>query len=198
MVRGWIGAIISTAVAAASHILAGGHTPVVPMLILSIVLSGLVCTVLAGRVLSLWRLMLGVLLSQAMFHGLFSLGTPTGSLPASTGHTGHSTHQMVETAQLAQTAMPVMDHSSPAMWLSHIVAAVLTVAVLRRGESVAVALMDALRLRVAPLLVLVTVLAAEADPAPNPGAWPVRVLTSMGIPCSVSRYRGPPSLSAMS
>lgn len=197
MVRGWIGAVVSTTIAAASHVLAGGHAPVLSMLILSLVLSGLVCTVFAGRLLSMWRLLVGVLLSQALFHGLFSLGVPSGSAPAMVDHAGHSNEQMAESLHLAAAATPVMDHSSSVMWLSHILAAVFTVVVLRHGESVAVALLDALRLRVKPLLMLVRVLAAEADPAPVPGSWPVRVLPSLGIPCSVMRYRGPPPLSAL-
>lgn len=196
MVRGWIGAVVSTTIAAASHVLAGGHAPVLSMLILSLVLSGLVCTVFAGRLLSMWRLLVGVLLSQALFHGLFSLGVPSGSAPAMAGHAGHSTEQMSEALHLAAAA-PVMDHSSSVMWLSHVLAAVFTVVLLRHGESVAVALLDALRLRVKPLLMLVRVLAAEADPAPVPGSWPVRVLPSLGIHCSVMRYRGPPPLSAL-
>lgn len=196
MLRGWIGAVVSTAIAATSHVLAGGHAPVLPMLILSFVLSGLVCTILAGRLLSMWRLLVGVLLSQALFHGLFSLGVPSGSAPAMAGHAGHSTTHMSEALQMAGAA-PAMDHSSSVMWLSHALAAVFTVVLLRHGESVAVALLDALRLRVKPLLMLVHVLAAEADPAPVPGSWLVRVLPNLGIPCSVMRYRGPPPLSAL-
>lgn len=198
MMRGWIGAVVSTTVAAASHVLAGGHAPGMPIFLLSLVLSGLVCTILAGRLLSMWRLLLGVLLSQALFHALFSLGVPSGSAPEMAGHAGHSSEQMSEALHLAAAAAtPVMDHSSSLMWLSHILAAVFTVVVLRHGESVAVALLDALRLRVKPLLMLVRVLAAEADPAPVPGSWPVRVLPSLGIPSSVMRYRGPPPLSAL-
>lgn len=197
MMRGWIGAVVSTTVAAASHVLAGGHAPVVPIFLLSLVLSGLVCTILAGRLLSMWRLLLGVLLSQALFHGLFSLGVPSSSAPAMTSHAGHSSEQISEALHLAATATPVMDHSSSLMWLSHILAAVFTVVILRHGESVAIALLDALRLRIKPLLVLVRVLAAEADPAPAPGSWPVRVVPSLGIPSVVMRYRGPPALSAL-
>lgn len=198
MIRGWIGAIVSTTVAAASHIVAGGHAPVALIFIFSLVLSGLVCTILAGRLLSMWRLMVGVLLSQALFHGLFNLGAPVTTSPVASGHNGHSAHQMAEALQGVQDTAPVMDHSSPLMWLTHIIAAVFTVAVLRHGESVVVGLLDALRLKVKPLLKLVRVPATEAAPAPIPGAWPVRVLSSMGIPCSVMRYRGPPSLSALS
>lgn len=197
MIRGWIGAIVSTTVAAASHILAGGHAPVAPILILSLVLSGLVCTILAGRLLSMWRLMVGVLLSQALFHGLFNLGAPVTTSPVASGHNGHSAHQMAEALQGIQGIAPVMDHSSPVMWLSHILAAVFTVAFLRHGETVVVALLDALRLKVKPLLKLMPIPATEADPTPIPGDWPVRVLASMGIPCSVMRYRGPPPLSAL-
>lgn len=197
MARGWIGALIATTLAAASHILAGGHAPALPTLLISLALSGLVCSVLAGRLLSMWRLLVGVNFSQALFHGLFILNEPAGVAQPMTGHAGHSTQQMAATLRSVESTIPEMDHSSPVMWLSHIVAAVFTVAILRHGESVAVVLMDTLRLRVMPLLVLVHVLASEADPAPVPGSWPVRVLPSLGIPCNVMRYRGPPPLPAL-
>lgn len=198
MIRGWIGASVSTTVAAASHIIAGGHAPVALIFILSLVLSGLVCTILAGRLLSMWRLMMGVLISQALFHGLFNLGAPASASPMASGHNGHSAHQMAEALQSVSGAAPVMDHSAPLMWLSHTLAAIFTVAFLRHGENVVVGLLDALRLKVKPLLKMLQVLATESDPTPIPGAWPIRVLSSMGIPCSVMRYRGPPPLSALS
>lgn len=198
MARGWIGAGVSTFLAAASHILAGGDAPVLPILILSLALSGLVCTILAGRLLSMWRLLVGVLLSQALFHGLFSLGMSAGSAPTMVGHAGHSTQQMAQTLQLASASAPMMEHSSPLMWVSHVFAAVFTVVVLRRGESVAIALIDALRLKISVLIHCVRIVATEGTPALRPNSWPVRVLPSLGNPCAVMRYRGPPRFPALS
>lgn len=46
----------------------------------------MVCTLLAGRVLSLTRLSIAVVISQALFHVLFVLGTD----PGAAGATGHA------------------------------------------------------------------------------------------------------------
>ena len=74
LLRGVAAAVAATFIAAFSHVDAGGPPPDGTIILLSLALSGLVCTALAGRSLSLWRLSAAVVLSQALFHGLFSLG----------------------------------------------------------------------------------------------------------------------------
>ena len=91
LVRGWIGAVVATFIAAGSHILAGGDAPELPLLLLALALSGLACTALTGRGLSLWRLSAGVALSQGLFHWLFSgAAAPHGTIGPAGGHLAHS------------------------------------------------------------------------------------------------------------
>ncbi|MFU1881203.1 hypothetical protein ACM6P1_14065, partial [Enterococcus faecium] len=85
---------------------------------------------LAGKILSLPRLSLGVLFSQAVFHTLFSI-TPTmsssGTIPGS--HHG-GMQQMPMPTGMAEMGM---DHTSLPMLGAHLIAAIATIAMLRRG-----------------------------------------------------------------
>ena len=122
LARGWAGAGFATAIAAASHTLAGGDAPNPLLLLLSLAVSGLVCCFLAGRVLSLGRLVAGVLLSQALFHGLFSLTPlppPKASLAMMAGM-HHGTAGM--DAVIGHPAAASMSHMGGhgwQMWLGH-------------------------------------------------------------------------------
>lgn len=191
LVRGWIGAVVATSTAAASHVLAGGSTPEVPLLALALALSGLVCTTLSGRGLSLWRLATGVLLSQGLFHWLFSgAAAPHRSALLSSGHAAHSV-PLEPAAGTAVTA--AMDHSSPLMWAGHAVAAVLTVALLRRGEVSVVRLVRALRLRVTTFLPLFQPLPEPPAAVDRPPSRRLQPLRNLGVPLLVMRHRGPPA-----
>ncbi|MDQ0707668.1 hypothetical protein QFZ52_000320 [Arthrobacter woluwensis] len=226
--RGWIAATAATSIAAFSHVLAGGAVPAAAVLLLSLVLSGLVCTLLAGKgllagtalhsgkplhtgkPLSLWRLSAGVLFSQALFHGLFSMapagmtaGTTTG--PAATmahdmarmGHAGHMARSMAPAPGSVATdgSMALMDHSSPLMWLGHVVAAVFTIAVLRHGEVTLLRLLAALRMRLLPVIPRVAPLVVVPGSLTMPLDRRVTPLRNLGVPLLVMRHRGPPLLS---
>jgi hypothetical protein len=220
--RGWIAATAATSIAAFSHVLAGGAVPAAAVLLLSLVLSGLVCTVLAGKTLltgkalhaggplSLWRLSAGVLCSQALFHGLFSMapagmtaGMTTG--PAATmahdmagmGHAGHAARSMAPVPGSVATdgSMALMDHSSPFMWLGHVVAAVFTIAVLRHGEVTLLKLLAALRMRLLPVIPRVAPLVVVPGSLTMPLDRRVTPLRNLGVPLLVMRHRGPPLLS---
>lgn len=197
LLRGLAAAVVATFIAAFSHIAAGGPSPDGVIFLLSLALSGLVCTALAGRSMSLLRLSAAVLLSQALFHGLFSLGasshTAMASVPSS-GHAGHSAHVILDPA----TAAGGMDHANPVMWVGHTIAAVLTIAVLRHGEVTALRLIQALGLRLVPFLPLFQPLAVSAEAPFNPSDWPVRPLRNLGVPLLVMRHRGPPLLPVVS
>lgn len=216
--RGWIAATAATSIAAFSHVLAGGAVPAAAVLLLSLVLSGLVCTVLAGKTLltgkalhaggplSLWRLSAGVLFSQALFHGLFSMapvGMTTG--PGATmahdmarmGHAGHVARSMAPVPGSVATdgSMALMDHSSPLMWLGHVVAAVFTIAVLRHGEMTLLKLLAALRMRLLPVIPRVAPLVVVPGSLTMPLDRHVTPLRNLGVPLLVMRHRGPPLLS---
>lgn len=196
LARGWAGASVATFLSVLSHLMAGGGPPQTAVLLLSLALSGLVCTLLAGRVLSLWRLVAGVTLSQAVFHWLFSADAAMAGTTAIMPQGAHAVHAM--------TAMPVlnvagggaaMQHDSSVMWLCHAIAAVATVAVLRHGEVTAVRLLRALRMRLVRLLPAFRPLALSPTSRIQPASWPVLVLPSLGVPLLAMRHRGPPALS---
>lgn len=121
--RGWLVALVATVVAALSHTLAGGAPPSFFGMAASLVLAGTACALLSARRQSLWRLTVSVAVSQVLFHALFSgMGTPT---PAAHLH-----------APTLAELTPVHEHAG-SMWLAHVAAGLLTIAVLRHAESAA-------------------------------------------------------------
>lgn len=120
--RGFTAAGFAVFVAAFSHLSVGGSAPSPFAILVALVISSMLCTLLAGRTRSVWRLLLGVGLSQLLFHGLFSgLGTPAAA-----------PHQM-GTATMGAVGTAV--HSGGAMWGAHALAAVITVVALRYAGS---------------------------------------------------------------
>ncbi|WP_106505775.1 hypothetical protein [Brachybacterium timonense] len=90
LLRGMLAATVATAVALLGHLLADGPAPGVAGLLVPWWLSITLCTALSGRTLSLPRLWLGVLGSQALFHLLFVLGSPAGLMAAGRAGAAHS------------------------------------------------------------------------------------------------------------
>jgi len=130
--RGLAAAVAATVTAAASHTLAGAHAPSPAILALTSAFAAVVCVLLAGRTLSLLRLSASVLLSQLAFHGLFLTG---GGDVSVVGATASGTHfHDGSTLELVAAGSGHAAHSVP-MTLAHLVAAVLTIAAVRRGEA---------------------------------------------------------------
>jgi len=195
LARGWAGAGFATAIAAASHALAGGDAPNPLLLMLCLAVSGLVCCFLAGRVLSLGRLVAGVLLSQAFFHGLFSLTPmpPSKASLATMAGMHHAAAGMDGVIGHPAASMPHMAAHGWQMWLGHGIAALLTILVLRYGESSAVRFLDAVRLKVTAVLRLATApIPAPCRLVASPPSL-LLPLADLGIPLPVMRHRGPPS-----
>lgn len=177
LLRGWAAAVVATLWAAGSHTVASvssrsadlpahgqapdhlhdaGPAPIV--WILTLALAGPLCTALAGRRLSWWRLASGVGASQLLFHWLYSVSAvpadagALGQLRSAAGHIGSAPHGgpasqahhagHFGSGSLADLPGPaVADDAlttlSTTMVLAHVVAAVGTVLVLRRGELLA-------------------------------------------------------------
>jgi hypothetical protein len=129
--RGWLAAVFSTLVAAASHTLAGGESPSVVSLAIALAFAGIVCIALTGKTVSLSRLAVAVLLSQAAFHTLFSTMTAPAGSPPPAGIGGHDHGATV--VMLAGGATGT-HHSEGWMWLGHAAAALVTIVTLRYGE----------------------------------------------------------------
>lgn len=136
--RGLIGASIATFVALLSHVAAGGAMPGWIGIGLPWVLSVMVCTLLAGRSLSLVRLSIGVALSQLLFHFLFIFGFIARSGAAGAAQSAHAHHGLGTPGTLTLTPVSTMPIDAftgdAAMWISHGIAAIITITALYRGE----------------------------------------------------------------
>lgn len=138
--RGFAAAAVATLVAALFHMAGGGQAPSAVALTLSLVFSSLGSIALVGRRAAAWRLTLSVLVSQFLFHALFTL-SPSASfsgMPAD-GHLHAGMHLTMVAGPASASAtgmsMPAMIvGESPWMWLSHGAAALLTIVVLLHGE----------------------------------------------------------------
>lgn len=149
LLRGGTAASLATAVALGGHLAAGAAMPTWLGVALPWWLAVTLCTVLAGTRFSLLRMGVAVLSSQALFHGLFSAGTPGNpslrmvdppgshlghSHPSAGPLAEHSAHTAHGGASGAEAAAHV-HHSDLHMLLWHLVAALVTTVLLHRGES---------------------------------------------------------------
>lgn len=215
LVRGGTAASIATAVALGGHLAGGGAMPAWLGILVPWWLAVAVCTLLAGTRFSLARMGVAVLASQALFHGLFSAGTPgdpgralvdpPGShLGHGTGHAGHGAGGVVGhgthgdggegVASVADHALHG-SHSDLRMLLLHVLAAMVTAVLLQHGESV---LMRCARLALSvlavlahpPLLLLITLLVPERPARPLPAA--PHLLHAQRAVLAPQLRRGPP------
>lgn len=153
LLRGGTAATLVTLLALGGHLMGGAVMPSWLGVALPWWLSVSVCTVLAGARFSLPRMGVAVLSSQALFHGLFVVGTPgdpgtalvappgshlghgqhghSGTAPAA-GHSGHGADGMATAAQHALHG----SHSDTQMLLWHFAAGLVTTVLLHRGESI--------------------------------------------------------------
>ncbi len=134
VVRGTLGASLATFTALLSHVAGGGAMPGWLGILAPLVLSTMVCTLLAGRRLSVIRLSAAVAVSQILFHTLFVLGAGPTVGPVMSGH--HHAHAAMPMAALPTTATSAALHADTTMWAWHAAAAVLTIAALHHGERV--------------------------------------------------------------
>ncbi|MGL3807058.1 hypothetical protein ACSYDW_13270 [Paeniglutamicibacter sp. R2-26] len=195
IVRGWIGALVCTCLAVASHTVADGMMPPLAIVGLVLAVSGAVCTALASTNFSLARTTIAVVLSQGLYHGVFGLfghGAATGHLQATGATPGHGDHV---TALSVEQVLPAnAGAESPLaslMLLSHLLAALLTIAALRKGELAIRSLVDSILLYV-PRRIL---LARSWRPAVAPPSTVVLSplpLARLDVLLPALRRRGPP------
>lgn len=132
LVRAAAASSVATVLAAVSHTIGGGAAPH-PLLVLAMaVLLIPVAAVLVGGRASRTRIALAVLVGQAAFHIVFALlGAPTTGSVAGASVTGHQHHiDLTTLGPAAAVAAP-----DALMLVAHLVAAVLTTALLCHGES---------------------------------------------------------------
>lgn len=142
--RGWVVALLSTLVAALSHTIGGGAAPAALAVVVSLAFAGMICVGLSGHTVSVLRLTLSVVLSQIIFHTLFSFGGAGGALTtdaaAAAGLHGHAAAPIVTAVLPAATVLVGADgaahagHAAWPMWIAHLAAAAVTIIALRYGE----------------------------------------------------------------
>jgi len=216
LVRGWLTASVAVFVAAFAHVAGGGSRPGELGTVLALVFSGLVCTFLAGRSLSLFRMSASVVVSQFLFHILFGLGgggagalTVVGGSHHGSVTVGSDPHEAM--GPLAMGPMPVgsMGLGSSGtgaaasgqmdawMWLAHAGAALVTIIALRHGEAAFRVLFDLVGLLASYLNaawhvhddLVIVVRRGLGDGVPRSGA---AALTDFGVLRSSVWRRGPP------
>lgn len=147
--RGSLAASIATATAATAHTLSGGGAPPPWLLIAVTALAAPLAVWLAGRALSVWRTAAVVALSQSLLHVAFAAVGSSAAAGFAESGAGHAHHPVLLPALASPAATPSID---PPMLLGHIVAAVVTVALLVHGERLARALGRGIRRMLAPVI----------------------------------------------
>ncbi|WP_017793721.1 hypothetical protein [Leucobacter salsicius] len=187
--RGAAISIAATLLAATSHALAGGQVTVFSVFATAVFALPLTMA-LVGRKPALWRLTIAVSVAQLVYHWCFAglgLFSERGNLSAPAPlHAMHLAQLESFVPDLATAAT-----ASAAMWLSHAAAAVLTIALLYRGE-VAYRLLAQIIRRVLPRLRFAVV----AVPRPISILPVIRVLASPQLAqLTPISHRGPPAVS---
>lgn len=194
--RGWIVAAFSTFVAALSHSLGGGSAPGLLAVVVSLAFAGMVCVALAGRTLSFWRSAASVLISQFIFHGLFSLGAPGGALGVE-AIAASGTHQHAALPGLigpmVSSSAAHASHDAPVMWLAHFGAAVVTILALRYAERAFWNLVGNVRLGIRMLLLPAQPVVPMVAPRRIGHVAPVFTPRDLILVLSAMRHRGPPA-----
>ena len=193
VVRGLTAATLATFVAALFHVAGGGTPPSVLAITLSLTFSGLAALALTGRRASTWRLAASVVISQTVFHALFSLGSRGTRFVAADGMAHlHAGSHLVATAGQQMHGNGVIP-DSPVMWLSHASAALVTIAALRFGEQAFWGLFATGRMRLGRVVRRATVQVAEfLAPVAVHGDAVAAILHDLGILIGQMRHRGPP------
>ncbi|MET1017054.1 MAG: hypothetical protein ABWX76_09555 [Leifsonia flava] len=201
--RGLTAAAVATLLAGLSHSIGGGAGAQVPFgvgTVIAFAFAAMVCVALAGRTLSLGRLAASVVLSQLAFHTLFAVSG--SSLQVTTNPAAHhdaSAHLLQLGTSGAAGALEHAGHSShpgTSMILAHVLAAVVTIAALHRGER---ALLTVARVTGRLIAVLI-----ESGPRLSPVVH-VRVTAravvllprDLLVVLSSMRHRGPPRSTAL-
>lgn len=184
-------AAFSTAIALVSHLLAGGEVPAALGVIVPFGLAVLVCIALSGRLLSMPRLVASVLASQLLFHWLFVLGrTGPAVIAVDDAQAGHHAASITLLPAGADTTAHT-GHDDGWMWLGHAIAAILTIALIRRGEAAITGLRRHAAMIARALLARMPRPAALGYTVPRVRAEPERPAVQPLLDASVSR-RGPP------
>ncbi|MDA3804151.1 MULTISPECIES: hypothetical protein [Clavibacter] len=193
--RGAVTAAFAILVSMLSHLAGGGPIPGAVGLVVAAALALPTCVLLAGRTVSTARLAVAVACSQAVLHLLFTVGAPTTTtLQVVGGHHGMGGHVVSAGGAAAGAGdMGGMHHGS-AMWVAHLLAAVLTIVALRSGER---AFWDLVALARTSLRALILVAALDVVPRAEVRHRVARAMRpeirDLGVCVAASPHRGPPA-----
>jgi hypothetical protein len=195
-VRGWATALVALFAAAFSHVVGGGEAPSALAIVIALAFSVVACVALAGKTLSLFRLVLSVGFSQLAFHLVFGIGAGSGSALVIHGSPHHGTMMISSADALAGSTAHAGMAGGASMWIAHAVAAAVTILAIRRGE---LAFWTILRFAGSRLIAaFVAVFSATPiglDPTRARAALATAFLpTDLGVFSSILRHRGPPRL----
>lgn len=190
--RGLGASAFAVLLAALSHVVAGGNTPSLLALVVTVAVGLPVSILLSGKRLSLVRLSALVVASQALFHFSFAyIGAP-----AATSLVGAQPHTHSLVAHVTSSAgSPSIAGGDALMWASHLAAAAVTIALLARGERALFALILLIRLAFAALVSGAYVVRTTSWKLPHLSLSIVAQPTALRV-VSASPRRGPPVFSA--
>jgi hypothetical protein len=185
--RGAAFAVVATLLAALAHTLGGGGAPS-PLFCAAVAALALPPSVaLAGARMSRWRTAAAVGASQALFHIAFAVTGDIG--PADALAAGHDHLH----AAAAVSSMPsALASGDAAMLPAHLVAAVVTFAAVRRGETVLAGVLRWTR----TVLRRVVVVLAQAPTRPRPAVRVPFEPRPPRVSAAPLTRRGPPAFLA--
>lgn len=187
--RGWLAASVCTWTAFAAH----AHSAPTKLSLIAMVLitciSAAIAGILVGRKFSLWATSLVVLASQGLYHLSLSVMSHTHGDLSGMEHAHHAgrTHELAQsiTVQYAQV-------HTESMLYAHLLAALVSVAVLTYGERLLKLLGSSLTLGSARrILSLIRVQVPE--PRRRPAYFPLRFQLKLAQLGRLPERRGPPS-----
>lgn len=186
--RGWLAASVRTWTAFAAHAHSAPTTLSLIAMVLITCISAAVAGILVGKKFSLWATSLVVLASQGLYHlSLSVMSHPRGDLSVMehAQHTGRS-------VQLGQhITAQYADVHTESMFYAHVLAALVSIAVLTCGERLLKLLGSCLTLaRVRRILHLIRILAPE--PRRVPAYYPLRFQLKLAQLARLPERRGPP------
>lgn len=192
--RGVVAATVATLTALFSHVTGGGEVPGLLGLAVPLVLSVPVCVALAGRGLSLARLAVSVGVSQLLFHALFEIGGAAGPGGAAHAHGGLID---VSAATAHAGGHDASMSTGTAMGVAHLLAAVVTIAALHRGEALLIAV-AATTAHLVTRLVRVPVAPVPASPPVRRSSSALRAILPVAadVLADAVPRRGPPAAPA--
>lgn len=186
MARGMTAAAVATLLAGLSHTVGGAVVPFGVGSVIAFAFAALVCIGLAGRSLALWRIAASVVLSQLAFHALFTL-SGSGVVLEQVGAHHHGSVLVHDVAAHV--------HAGPPMIGAHLIAAVVTIIALHRGEALLISL-GALAARAVRVLFGDAPVPAPVSVARIAASGALELPYRQRMVLSVMRHRGPPVLAS--